>query len=424
MRLGRAGGKATDMLKQHSNSVSEASLASMQRPRQKEGANPVGVSKYRVCFPFAGGLVGGSHISALKLIQSLDRAQFEPIILLHSLDGPLRDFIESAGIPFERAPQCHVWQPGVPTRLREIVQAPRDIWRMRAFLRDRNINIVHTNEGPMHATWALPAKLAGAHHIWHHRGSPDAAGLRLLAPLMARRVLCVSEFAAPRPGFWSASAKASVVYSPFNTSIAEIDRVKSRAALAARLRLDKDILVLAFLGQFADRKRPLVFIEAIAALKRARPHLRLIGLMFGQEFQPGIEARIALRIRELDLADNVRVMGFLLPIEPWLAASDVMIAPAVEEPFGRTLIEAMLVGTPVVAAASGGNIEAIRNGETGLLARVDCPEDLSTLILRLIDQPQLAASIACRAQHEAREKFGVENHVREVTATYREVLAG
>ena len=386
--------------------------------------HPVLPRRTRICFPFAGGLIGGSHVSALKLVQSLDTTEFEPIVLLHSPEGPLRDFVEDAGVRFELAPPVHVWRADDGLALGKVARALPDMLRMRAFLKGRDIRIVHTNEGPMHATWSLPARLAGARHIWHHRGNPRARALRIQAPLLASRVLCVSKFASPKAGFWSAHRKSSAVYSPFDTSIAQIDREAARATLDARLRISPDTVVLSFLGQFAARKRPLVVVETIAALRRARPDLRLLALMFGEEFEPGIEAQIRARIRELGVGEIVHMMGFVRPVEPWLAASDMLVVPAVEEPFGRTLIEAMLVGTPVVAAASGGNIEAIRNRGTGILARADDPDDLAAHILDLIDHPQLAETIAHRARQEALTKFSVEHHVKKVTAIYREVLAG
>lgn len=386
-------------------------------------SHPALSRRTRICFPFAGGLIGGSHVSALKLVQSLDSIEFEPIVLLHSLEGPLRDFVEREGIRFELAPPVHVWRPGDRVAARELARYVPDMLRMRAYLKARDIRIVHTNEGPMHATWALPARLAGARHIWHHRGHPRARGLRVQAPLLASRVLCVSNYAAPEPGLWSARRKASAVYSPFDTSIAGIDREAARAALQSRLGIGPETAVLAFLGHFSERKRPLVFVETIAALRQRRPDLRLIAPMFGEEFEPGIEARLRALIDELGVNDLVRIMGFVQPVEPWLAASDALVVPAVEEPFGRTLVEAMLVGTPVVAAASGGNLEAIRHRGNGLLARADDPADLAAHVLELIDRPELAATIAHRARQEALLKFSVGHHVKKVTAIYREVLA-
>lgn len=410
------------MLELQSHIMSQVDYAPSPAPRDVARVRPASTDKCRVCFPFAGGLIGGSHISALQLIQGLNHTQFDPMVLLHSLDGPLPDFLRNAGVAFERAPIPHYWQAG-RVALRDLPRIAGDITRMRAYLRARNVRIVHTNEGAMHATWGVPARLAGARHIWHHRGNPRAAGLRMLAPLVADRVICVSNFASPPQGLWSAHAKSTVAYSPFDTSIAHLDRAASRSDIEAQLGVGPDTAIISFLGHFSSRKRPLVFVETIAAMRRARPDRRIIGLMFGDEHEPGIDARIRQKIEELDVADCVRMMGFLQPVEPWLAASDVLLVPAVEEPFGRTLIEAMLIGTPVVAAASGGNIEAIRNRGTGLLARPDDPDDLAAHVLGVIDDPRMAMTIAHRARQEALQKFSVETHVNKIARIYREALA-
>ena len=295
-------------------------------------------SQVRICFPFAGGLVGGSHISALKLVQALGDTMYAPLVVLHDADGPVRELIESAGLSYHLAPAVDVLQAKSRISPRQYAQAVADLARMRRFLVDHEVRIVHTNEGPMHAAWTLPARLAGAKHVWHHRGNPRARGLRLLAPALATRVVCVSNFAAPDPGLWSARGKASVITSPFETSAASIDRRDARALADAKLGLASDTVVLSFVGQFASRKRPLVFIDTIAAVRRARPALRMIAPMFGEEFEPGILAQMRARIEAHGLEDIVPIMGFVYPSEPWLAASDALIVPAVEEPFGLSLI--------------------------------------------------------------------------------------
>jgi glycosyltransferase involved in cell wall biosynthesis len=299
----------------------------------------------------------------------------------------------------------------------------RHIRRAAAFLRHRGVRIVHTNEGPMHATWSLPARLAGSKHVWHHRGNPRAAGLRYLAPILANRVVSVSAFAAPAPGLLSARRKCSVVSSPFDTTLVNTDREASRSTVLAAIGASPDTRILLFLGHFADRKRPLIFVETIAALRDLRPNFPIVGLMFGEDFEPGQKALVEQRISERGLTGIVRLMGFRRPIESWLAGSDLLIVPAVEEPFGRTLIEAMLLGTPVIAAASGGNIEAIRDLETGILVAPDQAVAFARQAGDLLLDPARARAIAARAQAEAETKFGIERHASAIAAIYREVLA-
>src|SRR3546814_16641998 len=95
------------------------------------------------------------------------------------------------------------------------------------------------------------------------------------------------------------------------------------------------------------------------------------------------------------------MMGFRHPSEPWMAACDALLVTAVDEPFGRTLIEAMLLETPDIAANSGGNPEAIEDGENGLIVPPDDPESFADAALALIDDPARAQRIAVTAHEQA-----------------------
>lgn len=57
-----------------------------------------------VAFPFVGGFVGGSHLSAAKLIQNLDRRRYQPLVVLHRLEGQLADLFVMAALRSSRRP--------------------------------------------------------------------------------------------------------------------------------------------------------------------------------------------------------------------------------------------------------------------------------------------------------------------------------
>ena len=114
-------------------------------------------------------------------------------------------------------------------------------------------------------------------------------------------------------------------------------------------------------------------------------------------------------------------MGFRRPIEPWMQALDVLLVPAVREPFGRTLIEAMFLGTPVVATDDGGNREAIENDVTGFLVPPDQPESFVEPIHLLLTDLPLRQRIVEAARSEVFASHNVENHVNRLTAIYEDV---
>ena len=371
-----------------------------------------------VCFPFAGDLAGGSHLSAAKLLQHLDWARYQPLVVLHRTEGEVAELLRAAGVAFEPAPHEGFVEGCGPADVAFVLTGTL---RFARFLRRRRVRIVHTNDGLTHATWALPTRLARARLLWHHRKEPEARGMRFLAPWAADRVISVSRFSAPRPGLFSAARKCTVVHSPFDTT-AGADRAASRHTLIEELQCPPATRVIGFFGSLLARKRPLIFVDTIAEIRARAPELPLAALIFGQD-RDGCAEAVRRRAEARGVADCVRLMGFRYPPEPWLAACDVLLVPAIDEPFGRTLIEAMLLGTVVVAAASGGNLEAVRDGVTGFLARPDDPGALAAAVLRVLKDLALHKSVAEAARRDAVGRFGLREHADAVMRIYDAMLS-
>jgi glycosyltransferase involved in cell wall biosynthesis len=379
----------------------------------KNGTSPV-----VVCFPFVGDQLGGSSISALNLIRHLDRQRYQPLILMHQVDGPGAKLFEREQLSFEPAPigDC----ASGTDRVDDLRFNLRRAGALARFLRRRGVGIVHTNDGRMHATWAIPSRLAGARLLWHHRANPRAAGLRFLAPWVADRVVSVSKFSSPRPGLISAARKCTVVHSPFATEAEPIDRVKARQAVLEEFGSSPDTHIVGFVGNLYERKRPLLFVETIARMVARDPGLAIAAPIFGQEREGGAE--VVAAIARHGLGDRVRLMGFRYPPEPWIAGCDVLLVPALEEPFGRSLIEAMLLGTPLVASDSGGNPEIIRHGETGYLVPPDDAEAFAERTLALLEDTATRASIAASARKDAVARFGMQRHAQSIMQIYDSIL--
>lgn len=375
----------------------------------------------KVCFPFVGRILGGCHFSVLPLIKGLDPARYQAQVLMQDLDGPIYDFFRDNGVEIAPAPPTPQLLPGKSVDAVRQVALVAAAPRLARSLRDSGIDIVHLNDGRTNATWALPAKLSGAKLVWHNRGNPNAAGLRYLAPFVADRVISVSAFASPKPGLLSAAPRNEVIFSPFNTDVHE-DRAAARAALLADLGADPATKFVGYFGALVDRKRPLLFVDTIAAMRKAAPERAIVGVMFGQP-RAGDDDPVRARIAELGLGDGVKLMGFRSPGSRWIAACDILLVPAFEEPLGRTLVEAMLVGTPVVATRSGGNTEAIEDGVTGWTAPAENAEALARAALQVFDAPDKAALIARRAAIDARARFGERRHLDAVMQIYDALLA-
>ena len=102
--------------------------------------------------------------------------------------GDFGDLLRSQGVDFIAAPTSAFVQFRGAS---DLLAAPTIAIRAARFLRNRKVAIVHSNDSAMHATWGLPARLAGAKLLWHHRSDPDARGLRYFAPWIANQVFAM-----------------------------------------------------------------------------------------------------------------------------------------------------------------------------------------------------------------------------------------
>ncbi|MFD5422611.1 glycosyltransferase family 4 protein [Streptomyces sp. NPDC127069] len=153
--------------------------------------------------------------------------------------------------------------------------------------------------------------------------------------------------------------------------------------------------LLLWVGRFLDFKRVPVLLRAFAAARtRLSPAPAL--LMWGGypgEYEGRHPADIAA---DLGIADDVYFLGWRghdeLPTG--LGTADLMVAPAVNEPFGMVYLEAMACGTPPIATATGGPARTIIGAgshATGWLVAPDSPDDLAhTLTAALANRQELA----------------------------------
>ncbi len=379
-----------------------------------------------IAFPFLGEAIGGSHISTLKLIKHLDLQRFAPRALLEIGDGPVADLFREEGIPFEVMSATTISEYrdiGSKGRPMDLLRHGYDhVWRLTRYLRAHGVAILHSNDGRMHVFGSLASRLAGCKHVWHHRSDPNALSMRWVSPIGADHLVTVSRFAGPRPGWWSAAKKWTILPSPFPTDMTPPPRDACRRDMIAALGVDPDTLIVGFFGNLIERKRPFDFVRAISAFRAAHPAKPIVAPVFGKALEIP-SADIEKFAQELGVADCVRLMGFRYPPERWLAGADILFVPSVREPFGRTLIEAMIVGTVVVAVNSGGNPEAIEDGRTGYLIPVSDPVAAALRFRNITSDREAAGTLAARAQKDALKRFGMRRHAEAIMAIYEQLLA-
>jgi D-inositol-3-phosphate glycosyltransferase len=171
----------------------------------------------------------------------------------------------------------------------------------------------------------------------------------------------------------------------------DLDRFRPGVADRRRLGLPERGHVVAFVGRIQPLKGPDVLISALAGLRRRNPAADVTVVICGGPSGSGLDRpRSLIELAEsLGVADAVR---FLPPqtgddLARLYRAADLVAVPSYNESFGLVALEAQACGTPVVAAAVGGLVTSVRDGESGVLVDGHDPDDWARVLDKLLAAP-------------------------------------
>ncbi len=197
----------------------------------------------------------------------------------------------------------------------------------------------------------------------------------------------------------------------------------SVAAVRQRLGLPPDAVVLAFAGRIQPLKGPDVVLRAAAALLGLRPSLagRLVVVIVGgpSGSEVGAPGRLEGLTSSLGIGDCVRMEAPCPQRElaDWYRAADVVLVPSHSESFGLVALEAQACGTPVVAAAVGGLVTAVRDGYSGVLVDGHDPVVWARVLAGLIGAPRKLAELS-RGALEHASGFGWPTTAERLVGVY------
>jgi glycosyltransferase involved in cell wall biosynthesis len=138
------------------------------------------------------------------------------------------------------------------------------------------------------------------------------------------------------------------------------------------------------------------------------------------DLEPDYERYLRQAIADLGLRDHVTLAGLQRNVPQWMAAMDVVVHASDREPFGIVIIEAMALAKPVVATNAAGPTEIITPNVSGQLTAYGDAAALAAAILRYLDNPPFAATIAAAARRRALE-FSTQSYARKLTAMLLEL---
>jgi glycosyltransferase involved in cell wall biosynthesis len=384
-------------------------------------AKPAG-KKIRILFVSHSPHFFGAEQSLLCLLRGIDRSRFEPVVSLpdrvpdHA--DRLSTEIASLGIPvhFILSP---LWiNVADDTALtKSLLGELAVVDQLQALIDNEGIDIVYTNT-ITRISGAIAAARAGKPHLYHVREVLRDHPLRSLLDidstfrLIARFAdAVITNSCAVAKQFDPADVrdKLHVVYNAVDPEF--FARPSTPGKLRRELALEPDAKLIGIIGTIHPHKNHEDLIRAFTIVKDRRVNVRLI--VAGDSFCD-YKGRLEEMIRQAGIEDRVHFLGFRSDIADLVHDLDLVVIASLAEPFGRTTIEAMAAGKPVVATNTGASPEIVLDGVTGRLVSLHDHQQMAEAIVEILADPELAGKMGRAGRDRAEAEFSSEKYVANV----------
>jgi glycosyltransferase involved in cell wall biosynthesis len=337
------------------------------------------------------GQLGGAEIMLEHMATGLRAEGMEPVVALGS-GGPLVDRLRSAGVAAHVLPLgslADARRQRVPVGHRLALDGLNWVRAVRRLIRASQVDVVVTNSQKAHLAGSVAARTSGAPVVWRLHdivepttfGAAQILALRVTAALSRPRVLGVSAAV-------DAAARETLRIANSSTLHNGVDRSRlldhGTLGLRDRFGWPPESVVFGTLGRLVRWKGGLEFAQAARTVIERAPLARFV--LVGDEMidaGAGFRDEILGQVEQLGLADSVRLLPFTDDVGAVLAELDVLVQPSTEpDPFPTAVVEAAVVGVPVIASKCGGVGEIIVDGLHGRLVE---PRSIPALSRACVD---------------------------------------
>ncbi len=358
--------------------------------------------------------IGGAERDLIALLKTLDRHKWEPHVVCPGT-GPFREQLHSIAVP-THALSLPPWRKPLA-----VFQRRSAIERLGALVGQLDPALIHVND-----IWWVPhtvrAIASGRSHsmpiVAHVRQEiePEKVGRYELDRVEA--VIAISR------QIEQSLITGGVLMSRVRTLYSGIDFPKRQSPhddqeIRRLIGLPSGAVLLGTVANLFPRKGYEVMLRALPAIIHAVPMVHYV--IVGSD-DHGYADRLKRLASKLTITDRVHIVGFQDPVQPFLAALDLYLHPALMEGFGIAVVEAMAMGKAVVATTTGGLPEVVAQGETGLLVPPGDAESLAEAVISLLENKSKREQMEVCGRMRAQERFSLDASVAHMEQLYGDVL--
>jgi glycosyltransferase involved in cell wall biosynthesis len=372
--------------------------------------------------------VFGAEQSLLTVLKHLPAERFRSVLVCPAdvpgveRDGAdMREEAARLGAAVVKAPLERFRRSFAPAALLRSASALRRGTRsLLQIIRREQPDIVCSNGIHAALCGALAARRARVPHIWIVRDWHTPRIVSFLLGRLSARIIAPSRALGEQTPL-TRRARSRLTIIPNAIDPEELRPARS-TVLQKEFNVPQSALAVGMVAQLLPWKNHALFIRS-AALVTGSPdaYFFIIGSdPWNAHPRYGEELR-ALATR-LGVSERIIFTGYRRDIAAVMSSLDVLVLPSSNEPFGRVLIEAMALEIPVVAAAAGGPLEIVADGEDGLLFPAGDSEALAERLNRLLHSEELRRQLGQRGRRTVVQRFNIRTIITKYEELVNEVL--
>lgn len=394
----------------------------------------------------SGGGYGGPGAFLLSLLKALNKKMFQPFAAFYFFhSSPETSALQAMGIPVFFLGQSRAlenllyvkllsrraksgWLHSIKVALHLFLQTllidlPQT-WKLLRILHDQRIDlIVLNNDVHYHRSGALAARLSRIPCICRKAGGIGEGRLlkKILVPWVDLFIAVSAATSVDQLENNPATRKVVTIFE--GVDMRRFVPSPPSLALRRQLGISDGKKIVACISRIVEGKGHAQLIEAASVITGS--YNGVVFLLVGDDghsLSGPLAVALQQRVRDLGLVQHVLFTGWRSDTPEILSLADVFVhCPTTWiEGLGIAHLEAMAMAKPTVVSQNGGLPDAAVDGLTGFIVPPGNIARLSSAILCLLQDPELAARLGRNARHRVEELFNIEKNTRKLEAIFLE----